>query len=288
MAHGHNGSEPVRLAGLSAISDRFDGAILDQWGVLHDGAKAPAGAIDAVTAMARAGKRLVVVSNSARFGSDSRDRLIALGYDPAFFAGVVTSGETVNDMLRDRTDPAFAALGRSVLLIARDDTLINGLDYRAAANIETADFVLLGSSTAPEKSLAADYMAILDRAAARGLPLVCANPDRVGVAATGFIEGPGALAGYYEKIGGAVRYLGKPHPEVYGRAAAMLGLPMGRVLAVGDSLEHDIAGGYAVGCLTVFVEAGIHAPDLATPNGLAKLCAHFGATPDFTIPKLLW
>jgi HAD superfamily hydrolase (TIGR01459 family) len=281
-------SGPTRLAGLAAISDRFDAAILDQWGVLHDGAKAPAGAIEAVAAMVAAGKRLVVLSNSARFGSDSRDKLIALGYPPGSFQGVVTSGENTYDLLRNRNDPFFAGLGRSVLLIAREPTLIDGLDYRAV-DVETADFVLLGSSTAPEKSLAADYAATLDRAAARGLPMVCANPDRTGLAATGFIEGPGYLAAYYEKIGGSVRYLGKPYPEVYNRAAALLGdVPPGRIIAIGDSLEHDIAGGCRFGCLTAFVEAGIHAADLAKPDGLSRLCTHYGVTPDFIIPKLLW
>jgi HAD superfamily hydrolase (TIGR01459 family) len=286
MAQFEDMAAPTRLAGLSAIADRFDGAILDQWGVLYDGANVPPGAVDAVNAMARAGKRMVVLSNSARFSSDSRQRLAALGYDLDVFAGVITSGETVNAMLRDRSDPFFAALGKSVLLIARDDTLIAGLDYLIAESVETADFVLLGSSTAPEKSLAADYREILERAAARGLPLICANPDRVGVAATGFIEGPGALAAYYEAIGGQARYLGKPHPEAYAQAATILDLPMDRVIAVGDSLEHDIAGGRVSGCMTVFVEAGIHAPDL--PDGLARLCADYGATPDFVIPQLLW
>ena len=281
-------SGPTPLAGLAAISDRFDAAILDQWGVLHDGAKAPAGAVEAVAAMVAAGKRLVVLSNSARFGSDSRDKLIALGYPPDRFLGVITSGETTYDLLRDRNDPLFAGLGRSVLLIAREPTLINGLDYRQT-DVESADFVLLGSSTAPEKSLAKDFAATLDRAAARGLPLICANPDRIGLAATGLTEGPGFLAAYYERLGGTVRYLGKPYPEVYRRAAALLGdVPAGRIIAIGDSLEHDIAGGRRFGCLTAFVEAGIHAADLAKPDGLSRLCAHYGATPDFIIPKLLW
>jgi HAD superfamily hydrolase (TIGR01459 family) len=279
---------PTRLAGLAAISARFDAAILDQWGVLHDGARAPPGAVEAIAAMAAAGKKMVVLSNSARFGADSRDKLIMLGYPPGSFAGVVTSGETTHDLLRDRNDPLFAGLGRSVLLIAREPTLINGLDYQAV-DVEGADFVLLGSSTAPEKSLAADYAATLDRAAARGLPLICANPDRAGLAATGLIEGPGYLAAYYEKLGGTVRYLGKPYPEVYVRAAALLGdvLPH-RIVAIGDSVEHDIAGGRRFGCLTAFVEGGIHAAELTAPEGLSRLCAHFGATPDFTIPKLLW
>lgn len=279
---------PTQLAGLAAISDRFDAAILDQWGVLHDGAKAPPGAVEAVLAMKAAGKKMVVLSNSARFGSDSAGKLIALGYPPGTFEGVVTSGETTYDLLRDRTDPFFAGLGRKVLLIAREPTLIDGLDY-TAVDVESAEFVLLGSSTAPEKSLAADFAAILDRAVARGLPLICANPDRAGLAATGLIEGPGFLAAYYEKIGGTVRYLGKPHPEVYGRAAILLGnVAPHRIVAVGDSLEHDIAGGRRFGCLTAFVEAGIHAADLAEPGGFSRLCGKYGATPDFIIPKLLW
>jgi HAD superfamily hydrolase (TIGR01459 family) len=280
--------KPIALSGLAAISDRFDAAILDQWGVLHDGAKAPEGAIEAVTAMAAAGKRLVVLSNSARLGSDSEGRLTALGYEPTLFAGVVTSGETLRDMLRDRADPFFAALGRSVFLIARDATLLDGMDYAVADSPETADFILLGSSTAPELSLANDHASHLERGAARGLPLICANPDRVGIAGSGFIEGPGKLAAYYESLGGAVRYIGKPHAEVYARARHFLDdMPAERILAVGDSLEHDIAGGIQAGCLTALVAAGIHAADLDKPDGLSILCAHYGATPDFVIPRLL-
>ena len=279
----------VALDSLAQIADRFDAAILDQWGVLHDGNKAPEGAIDAVRGMVAAGKKLAILSNSARLGSDAYGRLVKLGYDLNWFVGVVTSGETVRDMLRDRTDPFFAALGRSVLLIARDTTLLDGADYRVAEDVDDADFVLLGSSTAPEMSLAQHYAELLTDAAARGLPMVCANPDRVGVAGTGFIEGPGALAQFYEDQGGVVRYVGKPHAEVYERAAALLGgIPMNRIVAVGDSLEHDIAGGHGAGCLTAFVEAGIHSAALKEPDGLAKLIARYGVTPDFRIPKLVW
>jgi HAD superfamily hydrolase (TIGR01459 family) len=280
---------PIHLELLSSVAERFDAAVLDQWGVLHDGNKAPPGAVDAVRAMFAAGKKLVVLSNSARLGSDAFGRLITLGYDPAWFTGVVTSGETVRDLLRDRADPFFASLGRSVYLIAREPTLIEGLDYRQAVDLDDADFILLGSSTAPEMSLEKDYAALLSDAASRGLPMVCANPDRIGIAGTGFIEGPGTLAAFYEQQGGVVRYVGKPHPEVYARAAALLGgLPMNRIVAVGDSIEHDIAGGYAAGCLTAFVEGGIHKAELTESGGLARVCRRYGVTPDFTIPKLLW
>ena len=280
---------PRRLAGLSEIADAFDAAILDQWGVLYDGAAAPPGAVDAIAALRAAGKRAMVLSNSARMGTDSAQRLVALGFDPDAIAGIVTSGEVVRNLLARRDDSLFRSLGRKVLVIARDHTLIDGLDYGAVDEAEAADFVLLGSSTAPEMSLAADHAPVLARAAALGLPLVCANPDRIGVAASGLIEGPGTLAAFYEHQGGSVRYIGKPYPEVYARAAALLGHPeASRTLAIGDSLEHDIAGGRAAGCLTLFVEGGIHAAEMATAEGPAELYARFGVVPDFTIQRLAW
>jgi HAD superfamily hydrolase (TIGR01459 family) len=280
---------PRRLAGLAEIAEAFDAAILDQWGVLYDGANAPPGAVAALSAMAAAGKRAMVLSNSARLGTDSYDRLAGLGFDQAAIAGIVTSGEVVRALLEARDDPFFASLGRRVLMIARDHTLIEDLNYEAVDTPELADFVLLGSSTAPEMSLAADHAPVLALAASRGIPLICANPDRIGVAASGLTEGPGTLAAFYEGRGGLVRYIGKPYPEVYARASALLGHPPAdRVLAVGDSLEHDIAGGRRAGCLTLFVESGIHATDLAAPDASAGLYAKFGVTPDFTIPRLVW
>ena len=39
-----------------------------------------------------------------------------------------------------------------------------------------------------------------------------------------------------------VRLLGKPAPVIYETAMDMLGLPADQVLAIGDSIEHDIAG----------------------------------------------
>jgi HAD superfamily hydrolase (TIGR01459 family) len=281
--------KPIRIERVAVIADRFDAAILDQWGVLTDGAKAPPGACAAVAALHAAGKRLVVLSNSARAGDASLERLARLGYVVEAFGGIVTSGATVREMLRDRRDPFFAGLGSSVLLIARDGTLLEDLPYRLADRPEDADFLLLGSSTAPEMSLAADHAPVLARAAAAGLPALCANPDRVGIAATGFIEGPGTLARHYETLGGTVRYVGKPYPEVYARAMALLGEPdPARVIAIGDSLEHDIAGGRNAGCATLLIESGIHADDVASDGGLDRLVARYRVSPDFIAPRLAW
>ena len=276
------------IPSLSSIADQFDAAVLDQWGVLHDGTNAPTGAIEAVKALGARGKELVVLSNSARLGSDASSRLAALGYDLDDFTGFVTSGETVRDMLRDRADRDFASLGHAVFLIAREPTLIEGLDY-SEVGVDSADFLLLGSSTAPEKSLESDHAPLLAKAAARRLLAICANPDRIGVTAKGFIEAPGLLAAHYEKLGGRVRYIGKPHPEVYARCRALLpGIPPERIVAIGDSLEHDMAGGTRAGFRTAFVTAGIHAAEMRQQDGLARLSAKFGISPDWVLPRLVW
>jgi ribonucleotide monophosphatase NagD (HAD superfamily) len=60
---------------------------------------------------------------------------------------------------------------------------------------------------------------------------------------------PGTLARYYQQQGGAVQLMGKPDPIIYeaarellpGNAAAAAADPR-QWLAIGDSLEHDIAG----------------------------------------------
>lgn len=62
--------------------------------------------------------------------------------------------------------------------------------------------------------------------------------------------------------------LGKPHPEPYATAAALLGVPPGSCLAVEDS-ENGVRSAAAAGCVTVLV------PDLSplSPH-VRELCAY--------------
>ena len=51
-----------------------------------------------------------------------------------------------------------------------------------------------------------------------------------------------AFRQWYEELGGEVVLLGKPAAVLYEEALRMLGLRKDEVLAIGDSLQHDIAG----------------------------------------------
>lgn len=54
------------LQSVQQLPDRYTGALLDQFGVLHDGEKPYPGAIEAVAQLAARGMKLLIISNSSR------------------------------------------------------------------------------------------------------------------------------------------------------------------------------------------------------------------------------
>jgi HAD superfamily hydrolase (TIGR01459 family) len=151
--------------------------------------------------------------------------------------------------------------------------------------------VLLSGTDTPSRTVE-DYTRALEGALARRLPMVCANPDMVAVSPGGLIATPGTVAAWYAASGGTVRMIGKPHPEILRHALALLPpAARGRLVAVGDSLAHDIAGGRSIGAATVLVEGGIHAAELALPDkpsALAALARDHGVAPDWVVPAFMW
>ena len=75
---------------------------------------------------------------------------------------------------------------------------------------------------------------------------------------SGLLPAPGAIAALYESMGGQVTWIGKPYPEIYRHAARLIGNPS-RILCIGDSAEHDVAGGRAAGFSTLLVLQGVSA-----------------------------
>ncbi len=78
----------------------------------------------------------------------------------------------------------------------------------------------------------------------------------------------GALAAFYERQGGDVRYRGKPDPAIYQTCFSLLGIAdKSRIVAVGDAFHTDMAGARNAGIDGVFCSGGIHAGDLDTSYG---------------------
>jgi len=151
----------------------------------------------------------------------------------------MSSGEEAWQYLHDRTDPFYAALGRRCLQIGseRDLEIRDGLGLAFVETPDEADFIL-NTGPAGWEDRIADYAPVLEAARDRDLPMVCANPDLVVIHDGRPALCAGALAEHYEKIGGRVRWHGKPHPSVYDSCLALMGIAeRRRLLAIGDSLR---------------------------------------------------
>jgi HAD superfamily hydrolase (TIGR01459 family) len=142
-----------------------------------------------------------------------------------------------------------------------------------------------------------DFRDALERAAACDLPMVCANPDVVAVQANGiFGVAPGAVARHYEGLGGRVFYVGKPHRPIYQLVLEALGNPaQSSIVAIGDSVEHDIGGAAGMVLDTALIMSGIHGAGFVLEGGfdanhaaLARLEAEFGVRPRWLLPRFCW
>lgn len=277
-----------RLDTLAAIAGNFDAIVLDQWGVLHDGAAAYPDAPGCLRDLRARGVRMAVLSNSGKRATPNAERIARMGYDPDLFQVVMTSGEALwADIDAGRVpERVLFAIERAPGDAA---AWCVGLDATIAESPEDAEAVLLMGL--PDDAGETDFAACLETARARDLPVLCTNPDRAAPRADGrIVVSPGALAHTYAKDGGTVRYYGKPHLPVFRALELRLGARPERLLMVGDSLEHDVAGGNGAGWSTAFVEGGLHASAFVGADAcdtLAALIADNGTVrPDYTLARL--
>jgi HAD superfamily hydrolase (TIGR01459 family) len=255
---------PVQLiAGLRELAPRYDGFILDLWGVIHDGVSPIPGAIDCLRSLIGKGKRIALLSNAPRRADDVIRRITALGVPGGLYHHVMSSGEETWQCLNRRDDPFYAALGRRCLHIGseRDLEIREGLDLSYVAAAEEAQFIL-NTGPAGWDDRIEDYEPLMREALGRQLPMVCANPDLVVMRGSTLHLCAGALAKWYEEAGGRVRWHGKPFRSVYDSCLRLLGIgERSRVLAVGDSLRTDIAGAAGAGIDSLLIAGGIHAEE---------------------------
>jgi HAD superfamily hydrolase (TIGR01459 family) len=283
--------------GVAALAQRFEGFILDQWGILHDGTRPYPGAIECLERLRGAGKRIVVLSNSGRREAENIRIMGAMGFDARLFDRFVAAGEDAREAIERRETPFHARLGKRYYAFTRDDNVavLEGLAVQRVAQPEDAEFLVVLGIDSPRLGVA-DYEPLLAAGAARRLPMICANPDIVRVSPEGLLDAPGALAQRYEQLGGEVFYHGKPHVAIYESClAAMPGLPRGKVVAIGDSLEHDILGASRAGLRSAFVAGGIHVDELdaawgelPSPAAWRRFLDGAIARPDYLLAAFAW
>lgn len=286
---------PSTIPGLSAIADRYDAILCDVWGVIHNGRESFPDALDALVRFrAKTGGPTVLLSNAPRPAEDVKHQLRRLQVADDVYTGFVTSGDATRAELMRRAPGPVWIVGAERDLPLYDGIELDFVDPHAAA------FVSVTGLADDETETPEDYRAALTIAAARGLPLVCANPDRVVQRGEKLIYCAGALADLYETLGGQVLMAGKPYAPIYDIAYAEIDrlagrhVPKSRILAIGDGLITDVAGAHGQGLDCLFIASGIHAGDSFDADGgldparIGALLHRAGLAAAYAMPHLVW
>ncbi|XP_044499328.1 uncharacterized protein LOC123220812 [Mangifera indica] len=179
-----------------------------------------------------------------------------------------------------------------------------GLGLQVVEDIEEAEFILDHSTKALGLPLGEthptsldDLEKILELCAAKKILMIVANLDYVTVEARALYVG-------IQKLGGAVRWMGKPDKvtgslslDLISKIVQLFMFFMRMItIAVGDSLHHDIKGANAVGIQSVFTTGGIHANELGRSSfgevsdlsPVQTLSSKYDAHPSYVLPAFIW
>lgn len=281
-------------SGLSDLADRYDVLLSDVWGVIHNGREHFP---EACAALARFGAEkgpVVLISNSPRPRAGVIEQLDQLGVPRAAWSAVVTSGDVTRTLLGQRAPGPAWRIGPD-----RDGPLYEGLGL-SFAEPDTAAFIAVTGPYDDEVETPEDYRERFVSPAARGLPMICANPDRVVQRGDRLIYCGGALADLYKELGGEVLMAGKPYAPIYEQSLAeaerLLGRAVDRrrVLCIGDGVHTDVQGAEEQGLDCLFVAKGIHGDAAMGPDGrlsaagVDALLAAEGVKAGYAMADLVW
>ena len=286
------------LEGISPLAEMYDVFILDIWGVLMDGLQPYPSAPTCLKKLRQQNKKIILLSNAPRQAHLVGEKLESIGIANSLYDHILSSGEATRLALSSRSDKLPEGLGNTYFYIGpdRDNGLLDGLDYLRLESLEKASFIL---NTGPNDGGDSPemYDELLAKSHGLGLPMICANPDRVVVRQTGErLLCAGALADRYEKLGGHVVYFGKPYKGIYSILFDQLAeCPKQNIVAVGDTLGTDIQGAHNFGLATTLVVGGVTATELGVSGGqmpsscrLEGHCSQAGITPTYAVPMFVW
>jgi HAD superfamily hydrolase (TIGR01459 family) len=279
---------------IEPLARDYDVVLCDIWGVVHNGVTAFAAACEALTRFRAGGGTAILVTNAPR-ASDAVIRILdRMNVSHQVYDAIVSSGDVTRGIVAQRPGQRVFHLGPE-----RDHSIFTGLNVTFAP-LETADYVICSGLFDDTVETPDNYRAMLAAIRARGLFMVCANPDVVVERGDTLVYCAGALADAYAALGGEVLYCGKPHAPIYDMALTTAASLRGgkipardRVLAIGDSVRTDLKGAAAFGLDVMFVTSGLHAehygsreaPDLEALN---KVFAEAGVAPTAVMSGLRW
>jgi glycerol-1-phosphatase len=267
----------LTLPTLADCADRWDGFVLDAFGVLNVGETPIPGAVARMADLRARGKRLCVLTNAAsytRAGVVAKYHRLGFDFSPA---EVVSSRDVATARMAARWPGA-----RWAAIAAEGDTFEDVpatlTDAIAApAAFDDADGILFLSSARWTETLQDKLANALAR---RPRPVVVANPDLVAPREHDLSQEPGLYAhDLIDRLGAEVHWYGKPFADGFDDAVARTGLSPDRLAMVGDTLHTDVLGGAAAGMGTVLVARH----GLFRGHDVAGYIARSGIVPDVIV-----
>lgn len=257
------------IQSLADVAADYDVLYCDLWGCVHNGQTPYPAAIAALQAFRAGNRHVVLMTNAPRPHSGVAAMLARIGLPEDCYDVIVASGDASQEAMM------MGAVGRKVWHLgpAKDNGFFTDLldwvaDHPAVERVgfEDAEGIVCTGPFDEMTETPDDYRGKFLSAKARGLKLLCANPDLVVDYGETRIYCAGALAKLYDEMGGESLYFGKPHPPIYDlarRKLAALGIdvPHERVLAIGDGINTDVAGGVGEGIDTLFITGGLAAEE---------------------------
>lgn len=244
---------------MTTLAECYEGIVCDLDGVVYRGTDAVPHAVAALKDARAGGTRIVYATNNAsRPPREVCDQMAAFGLtlEPG---DVVTSSQAGAHALAQGLPPGSTVLavgGEGVSLALREVGLEPVRPGDPAATRPVAAVLQGLGRDVSWADLAEAAFAING-----GARWVATNADTTLPTHRGIAPGNGALVGVVRHaVDVDPTVVGKPEPPLYELAAAVLGTPIERTLAIGDRLDTDLQGAVNTGMDGLYVATGVSSP----------------------------
>jgi HAD superfamily hydrolase (TIGR01459 family) len=250
-------NNPVFLSGLNKIYSKFDIFFVDLWGVVHNGIECYSEALKVLKNIKK-NKKIILISNAPRPSNSVQKFLNKIKFKRKLYNLLITSGDSTRHYLKVLSkNKSFYHLGPK-----RDKSLFMDLGLKKSS-INNADFVVCTGVNNNKDNLS-KYIPTLKKIKKKNLKMICANPDLIVHRGNRTEYCAGSIAKLYEKMGGKVKYFGKPYKYFYKYIYDLIkkkyrkNINKKKILVIGDNLNTDILGSNNFKVKNLFIAGGIH------------------------------
>ena len=200
-----------------------------------------------------------------------------MGLDEKKAQQVYTSGQAALDQLKTMNSKSFFHIGPP-----RDFDLFKTFENQKVEKIDSCDFLLCtGLFDDHESELIFYEKLLLDHIEKK---MICTNPDLVVDRGEEREFCAGSVAKIFEKLGGEVKYFGKPYPEVYNQS---IDNKDKKILSIGDNLNTDIKGANLLNYDSLIISNGIHNHEIKK-YGIEKTAKSYETICNYIQSELKW